>query len=135
MVPCLCSGWPRRYVPWALFATEVPVSFSIAGQYLCNGLPRSSGPCDPGTSLVNLLSLGHSSCALQTQTLRPRVLGFNTDGTGPQALWLCPAYFLEFEGANTFFLLWLAGLGMLSSQLAIVYWFIVHRNIAAKLGC
>ncbi len=38
-----------------------------------------------------------------------------------QALWLKPAYHLEFEGQNTFIYIWLAGIAMFVSNMVILY--------------
>ncbi|KAH9507744.1 hypothetical protein Btru_053621 [Bulinus truncatus] len=46
-----------------------------------------------------------------------------------QALWLCPAYFLEFEGHNSFFFIWLAGLVFYCVNAVLVYSVITNYKV------
>ncbi|KAK7114750.1 hypothetical protein V1264_000755 [Littorina saxatilis] len=43
-----------------------------------------------------------------------------------QGLWLLPAYYLEFEGKNTFFYIWLAGLFFFAVNVFVVFTVITH---------
>ena len=45
-----------------------------------------------------------------------------------QAIWLLPAYYLEFEGKNTFIYIWLAGLVFFFTQVYILHVFIGSYN-------
>ena len=47
---------------------------------------------------------------------------------GTQLMWLFFAYHLEFEGQNTFFEIWLAGIGFFVSNVVVLILFIKNQK-------